>query len=148
MQVETDFNSHETRFNSHEDGVSTRTSVRATNPLTPIHNTKRDKARAKATYLSEDWSPAPEVVAQMRAEQPHINQDIELKSFRDHWRSTTKNATKRDWTAAYRNWIRNAAKWAPRNSTDGPTAYERKAARNFAVYQALADDPPRKELEQ
>jgi hypothetical protein len=109
-------------------------------------------ARAKATYLPDDWSPAPEVVAQMRAEQPHIDQDTELNKFRDHWHSTTKNAMKRDWNAAYRNWIRNAAKWTPHNSSpDGMTAYERKTAHNYTIFQALADDadtgPNHKEIE-
>lgn len=62
----------------------------------------------KGTYLPADWSPPPEVVAQMRAEQPHVDLGLELQIFRDHWRSTTRNAMKRDWTAAYRNWIRRA----------------------------------------
>jgi hypothetical protein len=147
MQVETDFNPHETHFNPHETGVSTRTPVQPTN-RDDQSTTPKGGARAKATYLPDDWTPAPDVVAKMRAEQPHINQELELEKFRDHWRSTTKNAMKRDWTAAYRNWIRNAAKWAPRNGTrDGPTAYERKTAHNYAVFQALADDPPIKELD-
>jgi hypothetical protein len=143
VQVETDFNPHETRFNPHEDDISTRTTVQPTNK-DDQSNTPKGGARAKGTYLPDDWFPAPDVVAQMRAEQPHINQELELEKFRDHWRSTTRNAMKRDWTAAYRNWIRNAAKWAPRNGTppDGPTAYERKKARNYAVYQSLADDEP------
>ena len=148
MPLETDFNRHETDFNRHMDDISTGTHVPPTNKddqsITP-----KGEARAKATYLPDDWSPAPEVVAQMRAEQPHIDQELELAKFRDHWRSTTRNAQKRDWNAAYRNWIRNAAKWAPHNGApDGMTAYERKTAHNYAVYQSLADDnPPITELD-
>jgi hypothetical protein len=142
MPLETDFNRHETDFNRHMDDISTGTHVPPTNKDDQSITPKERGARAKGTYLPDDWSPTPEVVAQMRDEQPHINQELELEKFRDHWRSTTRNAMKRDWTAAYRNWIRNAAKWAPRNgSPDGTTAYERKKARNYAVYQSLADDP-------
>jgi hypothetical protein len=147
MRVETDFNPHETRFNPHEDVISTRTPMQPTNKELPSHNTKRDRARAKATYLPDDWSPTPELVAQMRAEQPHINQELELAKFRDHWHSTTRNAMKRDWNATYRNWIRNAAKYAARNGSDGPTAYQRKTAHNRAVFESLADYPLITELD-
>jgi hypothetical protein len=135
VPLETDFNRHETDFNRHETGVSTGTPVpptnKETNPLTP----RERGARAKGTYLPDGWSPTPEVVAQMRAEQPHINQEIELEKFRDHWRSTTRNAMKRDWTAAYRNWIRNAAKWALRNGTPARSTVDDKvdAYLNFPI---------------
>jgi hypothetical protein len=146
VRAETGFNTHETRFNTHRDDISTRTGVRPTNKddqsITP-----KGEARAKATYLPDDWSPAPEVVAQMRAEQPHIDQELELAKFRDHWRSTTRNAQKRDWNAAYRNWIRNAAKYAARNGSDRSTAYQRKTAHNRAVFESLADHPPITELD-
>jgi hypothetical protein len=129
--------------------ASTTTGVAPNRPENrPVENKPVVRgARTKGTYLPDDWSPTPEVVAQMRAQLPHINQELELEKFRDHWRSTTRNAMKRDWTATYRNWIRNAAKYAARNGAEGPTAYERKTARNYAVYQSLADPPPTTELD-
>jgi hypothetical protein len=111
-------------------------------PNRPENRTENNKTvgkgRAKATYLPDDWSPAPEVVAQMRAELPHIDQDAELKAFRDHWHSTTKNPLKRNWTAAYRNWIRNAPKYA-RNGQ--PTRRSTSDAL-VAQTQALKHQPP------
>jgi hypothetical protein len=53
VQVETDFNSHETTFQRARDDVSTRTSVRATNPLTPIQNTKGGGLRQSGTSPDE-----------------------------------------------------------------------------------------------
>ena len=102
-----------------------------------------------ATYLPDDRSPAPQLVAQMRAEQPHVDQDLELKRFQDHYRSTDKSAKKRDWSAAYRNWVRREAQWSRSSHPpqDGMTAYERKTAHNQAVFQSLADNPPTPELE-
>jgi hypothetical protein len=32
---------------------------------------------------------------------------IEIEKFTDHWKSTTKNATKKDWKATFRNWCRS-----------------------------------------
>ena len=81
MHVETDFKGHETDFKGHEDVISRGTPVPTTNKELPSHNTKKEKARPKATYLPEDWSRPPKVVAQMRDEQPHIDQDLELKKI-------------------------------------------------------------------
>jgi hypothetical protein len=147
VPLETDFNRHETDFNRHESVISTGTLVPPTNKDDQSTTPKEIGGRAKATYLPDDWFPAPEVVEQMLAELPHIDQDAELKAFRDHWRSTDKNPRKRDWNATYRNWIRNAAKYAPRNGSDGPTAYQRKTAHNRAVFESLADYPLIKELD-
>lgn len=62
----------------------------------------KEVGRARGTYLPADWSPAPEVAAQMRDEQPHLDHELELKKFRDYWHSTTKDARKRDWNATWR----------------------------------------------
>jgi hypothetical protein len=129
VPLETDFNRHETDFKRHETGVSTGTPVPPTNKEIPNQNTKKDRVRATATYLPDDWSPAPELVAQMRAEQPHIDQDTELKIFRDHWRSTDKNPKKRNWDATYRNWIRRAAQQQrPNNRRPTRSAIDDKVA--------------------
>lgn len=128
IRVETDFNPHDNAFQSARNGVSTRTSMRATTPVTPQQNTEKDGTRAKSTYLPDGWSPPLEVVVQMRVEQPHIDQDLELRKFCDHWRSATRNAMKRDWTAAYRNWVRNAAKWTAPHINNGVSRGDAKIA--------------------
>ena len=61
--------------------------------------------------------PIPYIVApddQEWAEQNHpgIDWDLETKKFVDHFRAKTgKDATKLDWPATWRNWIRRAGEW-------------------------------------
>jgi hypothetical protein len=40
---------------------------------------------------------------------PAIDVDRSTEKFVNHWRSTTRNATKLDWIAAWRNWLMNDA---------------------------------------
>ncbi|ODR20791.1 hypothetical protein [Mycolicibacterium porcinum] len=118
VRPETDFNPHKTDFNPHESVISTRTSVQPTNKDSPSHNTKGESARATGTYLPENWAPAPEVAAQMRDEQPHVDHELELKKFRDYWHALAgAKARKRDWSATYRNWIRREAERTPPPTT-------------------------------
>jgi len=112
-------------------------------------------ARKRGTRLPPDWKPPPELVAQQRDAHPHLNLAEILEDFRDYWTAKTgKDATKLDWLATWRRWVRKEASQSRRAGPprDGPTAYERKTAHNYAVYQALADDEPPspqcKELEQ
>lgn len=108
------------RFNRHE-----RAAHQDINTKTEHQVTTREGTCVKGTYLPESWSPPPDVVVQMRSEQPHVDQDMELRKFCDYWHSTTRNATKGDWTATYRNWIRRAGAGvngqrpaAPRSTAD------------------------------
>jgi len=69
----------------------------------------RQGAQQRARRLPDDWTPLADVVAQMRQECPAIDQDLELRKFRDHWSSLGgQRGCKLDWTATYRNWIRNS----------------------------------------
>lgn len=66
----------------------------------------------RGTRLPEGWMPKPETVAKIREEVPTATSE-QIKSqherFSDHWRSSTgRNATKRDWDGAWRNWMREA----------------------------------------
>jgi len=74
----------------------------------------------------------------MRGEQTHVDQDVELASFRDYWRSTTKNPMKRDWNATYRNWIRRAG----RNANGQRPARPSTTDALIAATQALKHNPP------
>ena len=90
----------------------------------------------------------------MRSEQPHIDQDLELKKFRDHWHSTTKNATQRNWPSVYRNWIRRAEP-SPRNNphparSTGDQKIDAWQVLGARLLDGVNEDqtavPPRKEL--
>jgi hypothetical protein len=104
----------------------------------------------RGTRLPTDWKPPPELVAQQRDAYPHLDLDEILEDFRDYWQAKTgKDATKLDWPATWRRWVRKEASQTRRADPQaGPTTYERKTARNLAVYNSLADNPPKTELEQ
>lgn len=57
--------------------------------------------------------PPPDAIAKIRAEIPGATSeqlDRQHRKFSDHWAAATgRTATKRDWLAAWRNWMREAA---------------------------------------
>ena len=49
------------------------------------------------------------MVSWARANVPHVDGRRQTEMFVDHWRSASgANARKRDWEAAWRNWMRKA----------------------------------------
>lgn len=77
---------------------------------TPPEQPKRKAAprgAARGTRISENWAPTPKdyAYASSKGVTPEeINNEAER--FRNHWVSATgKGSTKRDWSAAWRNWI-------------------------------------------
>lgn len=80
------------------------------------HDPVQPKA-SKGTRLAKGWT-LPEAwrtwALEARAELGAAGVDLESEKFRDHWHAATgAKATKADWPATWRNWIRNAN--APRN---------------------------------
>lgn len=72
---------------------------------------------SKGARLAKDWT-LPEAwrtwALEARAELGVAGVDLESEKFRDHWHAATgAKATKADWLATWRNWIRNAN--TPRN---------------------------------
>jgi hypothetical protein len=75
----------------------------------------------------------------MRTEHPIVDLKAEHAKFVDYWHAKSgKDATKNDWNATWRNWIRRAAERPGVNSSN-VTAFERKKAANAAVFASLAD---------
>lgn len=67
------------------------------------------KARKRATRIPDDYMPSPHVIEDMRAECPKVDLEAEHRKFVDYWRAKAgKDATKLDWDATWRNWIRRA----------------------------------------
>jgi hypothetical protein len=75
---------------------------------------KLERPRKRATQLPEDWEP-PEVKPELTAGRDVA---LELERFRDHWKATAQ--PKADWDATWRNWLRNASKFAPRSVQAAP----------------------------
>lgn len=72
----------------------------------------------RGTRLKPDWTPQREDELQQRATDVGIDLRDELAKFRDYWQAKTgAGATKRDWQATWRNWIRTAIERTPKSRT-------------------------------
>ena len=72
--------------------------------------TSKPKGRPKraATHpIPPDWNPSEQ--AQAKAKELRLDCVREAEQFRDH--HTAKGSVFSDWDAAFRTWLRNAAKW-------------------------------------
>ena len=80
------------------------------------------KGAPRAAPGQPGWQP-DRTDANLRSEAGHPADWLsrELERFRDYWKAKTgKDATKIDWNATWRNWIRNARPSAP-NSRSPPS---------------------------
>ncbi|MGP5146122.1 hypothetical protein [Corynebacterium variabile] len=103
----------------------------------PARKPKRKKPRHS---MPEDWAPRPDVRDQMADECPGVDQDAELRSFRDWAMAEGKTST--DWNLNYRRWIRNEAKWN-RNRPGGDTRRGMTPAECLAGIPTSTDTPRR-----
>jgi uncharacterized protein YdaU (DUF1376 family) len=70
---------------------------------------RRAPLRATGCRIPDDWLLSDEDRKSAMASLPENRIAIEFEKFRDYWRACDgKNAVKRDWSAAWRNWCRNA----------------------------------------
>lgn len=80
---------------------------------TNLKNTKNKKGAPKgATRLPDDFEPNPDSWDVMVEHFPWVDVKLETHKFRDYWASATRNAMKKDWQAAWRNWVRRAAEYS------------------------------------
>lgn len=106
--------------------------VMALIPLPTNNAPVRPEPPTRGHRLPEDWMPPLDVVEQMRAECPYVDQALELRKFRDYWlEKVGRDCTKLTWKGTYRNWIRKAASDNPRSGNGqerhGLSAVDEKA---------------------
>lgn len=62
----------------------------------------------KGSRLSKDWKPTDADIEFCKTKRPDLNLNDVAEQFRDYWISQTgAKATKMDWSATWRNWVRN-----------------------------------------
>lgn len=83
-----------------ESGASTEQN--STDQLTP----KGVTPRKRGTRIPDPFLLNREMREWAATETPQVDVDLATRMFVDHWRSATRNATKLDWLAAWRNWLR------------------------------------------
>ena len=95
------------------------------------------KARKRATRIPDDYMPSPHVIEDMRAECPKVDLEAEHRKFVDYWRAKAgKDATKLDWDATWRNWIRRAKDSNVSQFPSRPSASDRAQAHLDTVAEA------------
>lgn len=96
-------------------------------------SSKSSKPRKRGTRIPDDFAVTPDMVAWARERVPHVDGKTETEKFVNYWRAKTKDATKLDWVATWRNWMLNAADRYP-----GRAVTVRKATTDQRMDQAEA----------
>ena len=104
---------------THSEGNAPR--ARPQTPVTSNHSEAKlphGGAAKRGTRLPADWEPGESGMAFAAGlGMANGKAAAELAKFRDHWAAKTgQDATKADWQAAWRNWVRKALEFAPRAS--------------------------------
>lgn len=110
-----------------------------------VEKEKATPSPKKGTRLPADWFLPREWGEWALGEgMDHETIRREAEKFRDHFHSTTRNATKLDWLKAWRNWCRTAMERRPqqRSSSRGQQRFDRRMefARSLEERQAAESD--------
>lgn len=81
-----------------------------TQPQEPSPNGEASSGpRKRGSRIPDDFEVAAEMVSWARENAPDVDGRRETERFRDYWRGKSgKDATKDDWPATWRNWMRKA----------------------------------------
>lgn len=89
-----------------ETETELETDIRTTSPATP----SRERAatpKKRATPLPQNWTPDPDLRAWGSENYPKLDLYTETQKFKNH--ALANGRVQKDWRAAWRNWIINAA---------------------------------------
>jgi hypothetical protein len=92
------------------DGVSpcNERGVTVTPNTSPNPSINPLKAEARASRLPADWIPSHSEIAFCQTERPDLNPGDVASQFRDYWIAQPgSKGRKLDWSATWRNWVRN-----------------------------------------
>jgi len=92
----------------------------------------------RGTRLPEDFAVTSAMVAWARANTPGVDGRWETEKFVDYWAAKTgKDATKKDWVRAWRNWMRGAHDRLPNNPRKARLGNDAK----IAGWEAMKEHP-------
>lgn len=117
-------------------------------PKANQHQKTSSSGGARATRIPDDFAVTPEMVTWARVHVPHVDGKRETERFIDHWHQASgRTASKRDWIAAWRNWMREADDRLGRNGGPGrgaapavrPSTTDQRVAQAEALKAELAE---------
>jgi hypothetical protein len=88
----------------------------------------RDATPHRGYRLPQDWKPSLQLLAWAKDRHPSVDAGLQTEKFINHWLAASgSTASKRDWDAAWRNWIIHAEEWASSRKPgySGPVVTER-----------------------
>ena len=95
---------------------------------TPDGDSGKKPVSPKASRIAPDWQPDEVLMAWAKAERSDLHLATTVASFRDYWIGKSgKDATKTDWSATFRNWVRREKG----NSTPQAKTADSWAGRDF-----------------
>lgn len=129
-------------------GVDSATHNPQPTTLVPSRNADPPASgRKRATRLPDEFAVTPEMVGWARDNAPGIDGRYETAKFIDYWRGKSgKDATKTDWPATWRNWMRKAGERAGPGIHSSSTT-DQRVADALAVGARLQAAADRKALE-
>ena len=84
---------------------------------TPDGDSGKKPVSPKASRIDPNWQPDEVLMAWAKAERSDLHLATTIASFRDYWIGKSgKDATKADWSATFRNWVRREKGNAPQQS--------------------------------
>lgn len=90
----------------------------------------KEQKRSRGSRLPSAWKPSNEELQWASNERPDLIVAREAEKFRDYWTAKAgKDATKLDWNATWRNWIRNAREEFGRSSASQRESLTEQGAR-------------------
>ncbi|GAA5198639.1 hypothetical protein [Microbacterium jejuense] len=119
------------------DGTSPEVRIAPTQSQSLSHpdspSNEGESARKRATRIPDPFLLTADMKAWAVTEVPHVDVTHATKQFVDYWRAASgRTATKKDWLAAWRYWLRNERGAQP--------VKQSKAAANAAEYRRLFGD--------
>jgi hypothetical protein len=72
------------------------------------NNNLENTNTSKGSRIDPDSIDRMEWIEWARKEKPALDAEKELANFVDYWQAKTRDATKRDWFATWRVWVRNS----------------------------------------
>ncbi len=109
-------------------GRSTGNELQAT-PLIEVENVEVENEvapRKRGTRIPDPFVLTAEMKAWAAAEVPGLDVVVHTREFVDYWLAKSgKDATKVDWVATWRNWMRKAHRWQGERGSSKPMPVER-----------------------
>lgn len=90
---------------------------------------KESSPRKRGCRIPEGWQPSDELKQWAITERPGLDLKRVVDSFTDYWKAKTgQQATKLDWDATFRNWVRNEKPNGTHQTGSRPSAASRQDA--------------------